>query len=97
MLLDNLSETAPSLVQSVVPKLVPLHQLTGILRALLEERVPISDLRRILENLATLAGRNLSIIDTAEMLRVEQTCRGGNERALQIRQYLSTTKYPYAN
>ena len=48
---DNLSETAPNLVQSVVPKLVPLHQLTGILRALLEERVPISDLRRILENL----------------------------------------------
>jgi flagellar biosynthesis protein FlhA len=71
MLLDNLSETAPNLVQSVVPKLVPLHQLTGILRALLEERVPISDLRRILENLATLAGRNLSIIDTAEMLRPE--------------------------
>jgi flagellar biosynthesis protein FlhA len=71
MLLDNLSETAPNLVQSVVPKLVPLHQLTGILRALLEERVPISDLRRILENLASLAGRNLSIIDTAEMLRPE--------------------------
>ncbi len=71
MLLDNLSETAPSLVQSVVPKLVPLHQLTGILRALLEERVPISDLRRILENLSSLAGRNLSIIDTAEMLRPE--------------------------
>jgi len=71
MLLDNLSETAPNLVQSVVPKLVPLHQLTGILRALLEERVPVSDLRRILENLATLAGRNLSIIDTAEMLRPE--------------------------
>ena len=71
MLLDNLSETAPNLVQSVVPKLVPLHHLTGILRALLEERVPISDLRRILENLASLAGRNLSIIDTAEMLRPE--------------------------
>ena len=70
-LLDNLSETAPNLVQSVVPKLVPLHQLTGVLRALLEERVPISDLRRILENLASLAGRNLNIIDTAEMLRPE--------------------------
>ena len=54
-----------------MPKLVPLHQLTGVLRALLEERVPISDLRRILENLASLAGRNLNIIDTAEMLRPE--------------------------
>ena len=45
-LLDNLSETAPNLVQSVVPKLVPLHQLTGVLRILLEERVPISDLKK---------------------------------------------------
>ncbi|GIS14913.1 MAG: hypothetical protein CM15mP117_03450 [Alphaproteobacteria bacterium] len=36
-LLDNLSDTAPNLVQSVVPKLVPLHQLTGILRILLDE------------------------------------------------------------
>ena len=33
--------------------------------------MPISDLRRILENLASLAGRNLNIIDTAEMLRPE--------------------------
>ena len=44
-LLDNLSKTAPSLVESLVPKLVPLHNLTGVLRELLSERVPISDLR----------------------------------------------------
>ena len=30
-LLDNLSQTAPSLVESLVPKLVPLHNLTGVL------------------------------------------------------------------
>ena len=41
ILLDNLSKTAPNLVESVVPKLVPLHNLTGILRELLSERVPI--------------------------------------------------------
>ena len=51
-LLDNLSQTAPSLVESLVPKLVPLHNLTGVLRELLSERVPISDLRIILESLA---------------------------------------------
>jgi flagellar biosynthesis protein FlhA len=68
-LIDNLAETLPSLVESVVPKLVPLHQLTGILRALLDERVPISDLRRILEILPGLAARNLSIVETAEALR----------------------------
>lgn len=68
-LLDNLSQTSPSLVESVVPKLVPLHALTGILSALLAERVPISDLRKILETLANLAGRNLNIVESAEALR----------------------------
>ena len=65
-LLDNLAQTSPSLVESVIPKLVPLHALTGILSELLTERVPINDLRKILETLANLAGRNLSIIDSAE-------------------------------
>jgi len=68
-LLDNLSASAPNLVQSVVPKLIPLHSLTGILRELLAERMPISDLRRILETLANLAGKNLSIAESAEALR----------------------------
>ena len=68
-LLDNLGQTAPHLVESVVPKLVPLHNLTAILRILLEEGVPVSDLRSILEDLATLSARNLSSIDTAEALR----------------------------
>ncbi|MGC6496487.1 MAG: flagellar biosynthesis protein FlhA [Candidatus Puniceispirillaceae bacterium] len=68
-LLDNLAESAPHLVESVVPKLVPLHNLTGILRILLEERVPISDLRSILETLPGLAARNLSPMETAEALR----------------------------
>ena len=68
-LLDNLSASAPSLVQSVIPKLIPLHSLTGILRELLAERVPISDLRRILETLANLAGKNLTVAESAEALR----------------------------
>ena len=38
-LLDNLSQSAPHLVESVVPKLVPLHNLTADLRVLLDERV----------------------------------------------------------
>ena len=68
-LLDNLANSAPNLVQSVVPKLIPLHSLTGILRELLAERMPISDLRRILETLANLAGKNLSVSESAEALR----------------------------
>ena len=57
-------------MQSVVPKLVPLHSLTGILRELLAERMPISDLRRILETLANLAGKNPSVSESAEALRL---------------------------
>ena len=68
-LLDNLAQTSPNLVESVVPKLVPLHSLTGILSTLLSERVPISDLRKILETLANMAGRNLGIVESAEALR----------------------------
>ncbi len=68
-LLDNLAQSSPNLVQSVVPKLVPLHTLTGILRELLNERVPISDLKRILEVLPSLLAKNLSIVETAESIR----------------------------
>ena len=66
---DRLAEASPSLVESVVPKLVPLHNLTAIMKKLLEEQIPINDMRKILEVLAELSGRNMSIDDTAEALR----------------------------
>jgi flagellar biosynthesis protein FlhA len=68
-LLDSLAKVAPTLVNGVVPKLVPLHQFTTVLRMLLAERMPISDLRRILEGIADLSARNLSPADMAEALR----------------------------
>ncbi|MFD1510664.1 flagellar biosynthesis protein FlhA [Lacimonas salitolerans] len=68
-LLDNLSRVVPQLVQSVVPKLMPLHNLTAVLRHILRERIPISDLRLILELLSEMASRNLGIAETAEALR----------------------------
>ena len=68
-LLDTLTKVAPTLVNGVVPKLVPLHQFTTVLRTLLAERMPISDLRRILEGLADMSSRNLSPQDMAEALR----------------------------
>ena len=66
---DQLSEDSPALVSSVVPKLIPFHNLTAVLKKLLEEQVPITDMRKILEVLAEMSGRNLSITDTAEALR----------------------------
>ncbi len=69
MLLDTLARVSPTLVNAVVPKLVPLHTVTAVLRALLAERIPVGDLRRILEGVAELAPRNLSAADMAEALR----------------------------
>ena len=68
-LLDNLSKVVPQLVQSVVPKLMPLHNLTAVLRQILRERIPISDLRRILELISEMASKNMSVTETAEALR----------------------------
>ena len=68
-IVDKLGEESPTLVESVVPKIIPLHNLTAIMKRLLEEQLPITDIRKILEVLAELSGRNLSIPDTAEALR----------------------------
>jgi len=69
ILLDTLARVSPTLVSAVVPKLVPLHTVTAVLRCLLAERIPINDLRRILEGVADLAPRNLTAADMAEALR----------------------------
>lgn len=68
-LLDNLSKTSPQLVSSTVPKLIPLNIITSVLKSLLSERMPISDLRRILEVLASQNHKNNSPLDIAETVR----------------------------
>ena len=68
-LLDNLSQTSPQLVTSSVPKIIPLNVLTSILKSLLAEKMPISDLKRILEILTTQNIKNASTIELAEAIR----------------------------
>jgi flagellar biosynthesis protein FlhA len=68
-LLTALAQAAPTLVETVVPKLVPLHALTAVMRQLLADRVPVADLRRILEGLAQLSGNTMTIAAQAEALR----------------------------
>jgi flagellar biosynthesis protein FlhA len=68
-LLDNLSQTSPQLVSSTVPKLVPLNILTTILKTLLAEKMPVSDLKRILEVLASQNVKNMTAIELAEAIR----------------------------
>jgi flagellar biosynthesis protein FlhA len=68
-LLDNLEISHSNLVQSVVPKLVPLHQLTTILQNLLSESVPISDLQVILTELGGLSAQKMTNDDISEAVR----------------------------
>ena len=69
LLLDNLAKINPQLVQSVIPKLIPLHHLTIILRNLLVERVPINDLKKILEALSNLSDKKLTPDELSEAVR----------------------------
>ena len=68
-LLDNLQLTYPNLVDTVVPKIMPLNQLTSIMKCILEEGVPISDLRLILESLGSMGAQKLDNVDIAEKIR----------------------------
>jgi flagellar biosynthesis protein FlhA len=55
-LLDELAKTHPKVVEELVPNLIPLGALVRILANLLRERVPIRDLRTIVEAVADHAG-----------------------------------------
>jgi type III secretion protein V len=56
--LDRISSWAPSLVQSVVPRVFTLTQLAEVLRRLLDENISIAALDRILESLAALSPKH---------------------------------------
>ncbi len=57
-LLDNLAELAPKLVEDLVPKLLPLAVVLRVLQNLLQEGVPIRDMRTIAETLAEQATKS---------------------------------------
>jgi flagellar biosynthesis protein FlhA len=57
-LLDSLAKSAPKLVEDLVPKTLPLGVLAKILQNLLEEHIPIRDIRTIAETLAEHAPRS---------------------------------------
>ena len=51
-ILDNLAKSAPKLVEDLVPKTLPLGVVVKVLQNLLQEHVPIRDMRSIVETLA---------------------------------------------
>lgn len=54
-MLENLKKTNPAIVEETVPGLISQNELQKVLRNLLRENVPISDMETILETLADYA------------------------------------------
>lgn len=63
-LLDTLSKSAPRLVEDLVPKMLPLPTVVKVLQNLLEEGIPVKDMRTIAE---TLAEKGTQSTDAGEL------------------------------
>ncbi|WP_036250974.1 flagellar biosynthesis protein FlhA [Methylobacter sp. BBA5.1] len=57
-ILENLAKSAPRLVEDLVPKTLPLGVVVKVLQNLLQERIPIRDMRSIAETLAEYGGKS---------------------------------------
>nr|WP_281172766.1 flagellar biosynthesis protein FlhA [Nevskia soli] len=69
-LLNALAKSAPKLAEDLVPKLLPLSTFVRVLRLLLNDRVPIRNLRGIAEALAEAAPRSQDPVALAGAVRV---------------------------
>lgn len=75
-LLDQFGKENPKVIEELIPNLLPLGGVVKVLGNLLRERVPIRDLRTILETLADMA----PLIKDADQLT--DHCRQGLARAI---------------
>ena len=78
-LLDSLAKTAPKLVENLVPDTLSLGVVLKVLQNLLEEGVPIRDLRTIVETLAEhgAVNQNPDILTQAVRIALGRTiCQG---------------------
>ncbi len=69
-LLNGLAKSAPRLVEELVPKTLPLSSVARVLQGLLAERVPIRNLRLIIETLAEHAVRSQDPVLLTSQVRV---------------------------
>jgi len=68
-MVDRVGQTAPKLVEELVPKLVTIGEVQRVLRQLLRERVPVRDLTTILEAIADAAGASKDADAMTEAVR----------------------------
>ena len=89
-MLDTLAETAPALAGGLVPKLLPLAVVTGVFQRLVEEGVPVRDVRAIVSALVTSAARSNDAGELTEIIRpalgatIVQTLAGLREPVMAI-------------
>ncbi len=69
-LLDTLAQSAPKLVEDLVPKTLSLGQVLKVLQNLLAENIPIKDIRTIAETLAEYAPRGQDTDALTAVVRV---------------------------
>src|SRR5688572_3473909 len=69
-LLKGLSKTAPKLVDELIPKVLPLATVVRVMQGLLAERVPIRNVRAILEALAEAGPRTQDAATLIAQVRV---------------------------
>jgi len=68
-MVDVVGQTAPKLVEELVPKLVSIGDIQRVLRQLLRERVPVRDLTTILEAIADAAAVSKDVDAMNEAVR----------------------------
>jgi flagellar biosynthesis protein FlhA len=68
-LIDRVGQTAPKLIEELVPKLASVGDVQRVLRQLLRERVPIRDLTSILEAVADALATTKDLDAVAETVR----------------------------
>ncbi len=71
LLIDRTRQSAAAVVDELLPTLLTMGGLHRVLTLLLEERVPISNLVRILESLAHHAPTIKDVVELAEKVRVD--------------------------
>ncbi len=57
-LMDRLASASPKLVEELTPKLLPMSVITRVLQNLLEENIPLKNIRKIAETLAEHGSRS---------------------------------------
>jgi flagellar biosynthesis protein FlhA len=69
-LLNGLAKTAPKMIEDLVPRVLPMSTVVRVLQGLLAERVPVRNMRTIIETLAEHAPRTQDAAQLQAHVRV---------------------------